>query len=130
MLTKYKDRSKGYVKAVADARAAGINAVNAPAFKSFVISSMRSISDAYVTATVLQCRYSWIEKWLDKAYNAMASIGAVAAKIVGVALKVGEAAINAVDTAGSIAAAIVTYAPYAALGLGAYLLYHFVKKRQ
>lgn len=130
MLRKYKDRSQAYVKALADARAAGLTAINAPAFKSFVISAMQSISDAYVTATVLQCRQSWAEKWLDKAYRAMASIGAVVAKIGGVVLKVGEAAVNAIDTAGSIAAAIIKFAPWAALGLGAYMAYGFIKKRQ
>ena len=127
MLRAITDRSKGYATAAAQARATG-SAVNAPAFKDFVIKAMRSISDAYVTATVLQCRQSWVEKWLTKAYNAMASIGAVVAKIGGVVLKVGQAAINAIDTAGSIAAAIIKFAPWAALGLGGYLLYGYVKK--
>lgn len=130
MLRKYKDRSQGYVRAIADARSAGASVINAPAFKSFVIAAMQSISDAYVTATVLQCRQSWAEKWLDKAYNAMAGIGAVAYKIIGVAAKVGAGVVNAIDTAGSIAATVIKYAPYAALGLGAYLLYGFIKNRQ
>lgn len=130
MLTKYKDRSVGYVQAVAAARASGATAVNAPAFKSFVIASMRSISDAYVTATVLQCRQSWAGKWLDKAYSAVASIGAVVVKIGGVALKVGESVVSAVDTAVGLAATIIKVAPYAALGVGAWLLYGYVKKRQ
>lgn len=128
MLRKYKDRSQAYVKAITEARASGAAAVNAPAFKGFVLSAMQSISDAYVTATVLHCRQTWIEKWLDKAYRGMASIGAVVAKIGGVVLKVGQAAVNAIDTAGSIAAALVKYAPFAALGIGAYLLYGVIKK--
>lgn len=129
MLRRYKDRSQAYVKAISDARASGATAVNAPAFKSFVLGAMQSIADAYVTATVLHCRTTWIERWLDRAYRGMAAIGAVVAKIGGVVLKVGEAAVNAIDTAGSIAATIIRFAPWAALGLGAYMAYGFIKKR-
>lgn len=129
MLRRYRDRSQAYVKAVAEARAAGASVVNAPALKSWVIASMRSISDAYVTATVLACRQTWIERWLDRAYRAMVKIGELAFRMIGVVVKVGESVIDAVDTAGDIAAFAIKYAPYAAAGLGAYLLYHFVKKR-
>lgn len=129
MLRKYKDRSQAYVQAIAQARAKGATVINAPAFKSFVLSAMQSISDAYVTATVLSCRQTWIEKWLDRAYRGMAAIGAVAFRLLGVAYKVGEGVVDAIDTAGSLAAKIIKYAPYAAAGIGAYLLYSFVKKR-
>lgn len=130
MLRRYKDRSQAYVKAIADAKASGATAINAPALKDWVIASMRSISDAYVTATVLQCRYSWAEKWLDRAYKGMAAIGAVAARILGVAVKVGESVVNAIDNAGKIAAVIIKYAPFAAVGLGGYILYKMAKKRK
>ncbi len=128
LLTKYKDRSQAYVKAIADAKASGATVINAPALKSWVIASMRAISDAYVTATVLACRQTWIERWLDRAYKFMVAIGAVAARMIGIAISAGEKVVDALDTAGSIAAFAIKYAPYAAAGLGAYLLYHYVKK--
>lgn len=125
------DRGKAYSAAIADARARGASVISAPALKSWVIASMQSISDGYVTAAVLECRQNdtWLEKWVAKAYAVMVAIGAVAAKIIGVAVKVGEKVVDAIDTAGDIAAFVVKYAPYAGAALGAYLLYHFVKKR-
>lgn len=130
MLRRYKDRSQAYVKALADAKASGATAINAPALKDWVISSMRSISDAYVTATVLQCRQSWAEKWLDRAYRGMAAIGAVAARILGVVITIGENVVDAVDNAGKILAVVIKYAPYAAVGIGGYFLYKLYKKRR
>lgn len=130
MLRKVTDRSKAYTKAIADARAAGANTVRAPAFKDFVLKAMQSIADAYVAATVLECRQGWVVKWLDKGYNAMASVGAFVAKIGGIAVNLAGKVVDAVDTAAGIAGFIIKYAPYAALGVGAYLLYGFVKKRQ
>jgi hypothetical protein len=129
LMYKYKDRSVAYVKAIADAKSSGVNAINAPAFKSFVLSSMRALSDAYVVATVLECRQTWVEKWLDRAYQAIMAIAALVAKLVGIVLKVGEAAVDAADTAASILAAIVKYSPWIALGIGGYLLYGFVAKK-
>jgi len=129
MLRKYKDRSQAYVAAIADARARGATAISAPALKSWVIAAMQSISDAYVTATVLQCRQTWAEKWLDRGYQAMVAIGAVTARILGVVVKVGESVVAAVDTAGDIVAFVVRYSPYIGGALGAYLLYHWMKKR-
>ena len=104
--------------------------INAPGLKDWVIASMRAISDAYVTATVLQCRQSWLEKWLDRAYRGMSAIGAVATRLVGVVVKVGENVIKAVDTGFGIVATLVKYAPYAAVGVGAYLLYNLAKNHR
>lgn len=126
MLRAVVDRSKAYEKSIADARSANLNVINAPAFKDFVIKAMRSISDAYVTASVIDCIAGGLLRLLNRGYKMMVGIGAFAAKMVGVVLKVGEAAIDAVDTAGSIIAKIIKYAPYAAAGIGAYLLYNLV----
>jgi hypothetical protein len=126
---KYGDQGQAYRRAIAEAKAKGSNVIDAPGLKDWVVRSMRSISDAYVTATVLECMQTWVSKWLDRAYNAMADIGRVAARILGVA---GDLAINVVKAAEAtvgIAGAIIRYAPYAALGLGAYLLYNYVKKQ-
>jgi hypothetical protein len=126
---RYLDQSRNYERAVAQAKATGANVINAPGLKEWVLASMLSISSAYVTAYMLQCRQSFAEAVLLRAYGAMASVGAVAARILGVAVKVGEAAVDAVETTASLAAFVIRYAPYAALGIGGYMLYNmFVKK--
>jgi hypothetical protein len=127
---KYLDQSQAYRRALAEAASKGSNVINAPGLKTWVIRSMRSISDAYVTATVLQCRQSWLEKWLDKAYRGMAAIGEVAYRIIGVAANLAVNVVKAAESAIGIAGVIIRYAPYAALGIGAYMLYGFIKKRQ
>lgn len=126
MLRRYKDRSRAYERAVVEAKQKAANVINAPALKDWVISSMRSISDAYVTATMLHCRQSWVETWLDRAYRAAVAIGAVAARILGIVKKLGEAAVDAVDKAGDLLAFLIKYGPYA---LGGLVLYNLVKKR-
>ena len=126
---KYLDQSQAYRRALADAKSKGSNVIDAPGLKDWVIRSMQSISDAYVTATVLQCRQSWIERWLDRGYRGMAGIGAVAARIIGVAVDLAVNVVKAAEATIGIAGAIIKYAPYAAAGLGAYMLYVFIKKK-
>lgn len=126
---KYQDQSQAYKRAIAQAASKGSNVIDAPGLKDWVIRSMRSLSDAYVTATVLACRQTWIEKWLDRAYRGMANIGALAAGIIGVAANLAINVVKAAEATIGIAATIIKYAPYAAVGLGAYLLYNLVKKR-
>lgn len=125
---KYKDRAYAYQDALAEAARTGAQVIDGPAVKDWVLSSMRAISDAYVVATVMSCMQTWIEKWLDRAYKAAVAIGAVAYRVVGVAVKVGQAVVKAADRAGSLAAAVIEYGPYAAVGIAAYLL--FMKARR
>lgn len=126
---KYLDQSQAYKRAIAEAKAKGSNVINAPGLKDWVIRSMRSLSDAYVTATVLQCRQTWIEKWLDRAYRGMAAIGEAAYRVIGVAANLAINVVKAAESAVGIAGFIIRYAPFAAAGIGAYMLYNFVKKR-
>jgi hypothetical protein len=126
---KFVDQSQAYKRAISEAKAKGSNVINAPGLKEWVLRSMRSISDAYVTATVLHCRQTWIVKWLDRAHRGMAAIGEVVWRIGGVAANL---AINVVDAAGTafdLAGKVIKYAPYAAAGIGAYMLYTFIRKR-
>jgi hypothetical protein len=126
---KYLDQSQAYRRALAEAKAKGSNVIDAPGLKAWVLRSMQSISDGYVTATVLQCRQSWIERWLDRAYRGMASIGAAAYHILGVAANLAVNVVKAAESALNIAGFIVRVAPFAAAGFGAYLLYNYVKKK-
>lgn len=117
---RYQDRVRPLARAVAEAQRTGANVIDAPTLKDIVISSMLAISNVYVTATVLQCRQSWVEKWLDKAYQAMAAIGAVAYRIIGVALKVGDQVINAAEGL----AGILKYVIWGGVAVGGYMLYN------
>jgi hypothetical protein len=129
LMRKYSEPSKGYENAVIAAKSAGSNAIDAPGFKDWVIRSMRAISDAYVTATVLQCRQSWVEKWLDRAFRAMMAIGAVVWRVGGVAANLAVNVVKAVESAAGIVGALIRIAPFAAVGVGAYFLYTEFKKR-
>lgn len=122
---RYQERSFVYQNALAAAQQQGANVIDAPGLKDWVIDSMRAISDAYVTATVLACRQSWIEAWLDRAYKAMVAIGAVAMRIIGVAIQVGDKVIDAATGLASL----IKYIPYAAVALGAWWLYGEFKSR-
>jgi ribosomal protein L17 len=126
---KYLDQSHGYKRAIAEARSKGSSVIDAPGLKDWVIRSMRSLSDAYLTATVLHCRQSWLEKWLDRAHRGMAAIGGAAFRILGVAANLAINVVEAAEATVGIVGKIIKYAPYVGAGLGAYLLYSFIKKR-
>jgi hypothetical protein len=126
---KFGDDALSYDAAVKSAQASG-SVVDAPGFKSFVIRSMQAISDAYVTASVLHCMQTWIESVLDRGTRALRAIGNVAMAISGVALQVGQSVVKAAVSTAGILAATIRYAPYAALGVGAYMLFKYIKDRQ
>lgn len=127
--SKFGDQARYYEQSIAAATKSGVNVIDAPNLKRWVISSMQSIANVYVTASVLHCRQSWLESVLDKAYKAMAGVGSVVYRIVGVAVKVGEAVIEAVETSVGIAAVVIKYAPYGFAALVGYVGYQYMKKR-
>jgi hypothetical protein len=129
MLRNYTDRSQAYKKAIADAKSSGADAINAPALKDWVIASMRSISDAYVAAAVLQCMQGWLQSALDMGYSALGAIGGVVAGILGVAANLVKKSAKALDTAAGMLGFVIEYAPYAALGFAGFMLYRFLKER-
>jgi hypothetical protein len=128
LISKWQVQAKNYQAAVYAAQKSG-QAIDAPGLKDWVIRSMRAISDAYVVVTVMECMQSWAEKWLSKAYSAMVAIGAVAYRVVGIAIAAGQAVIKATETGIGILAAVAKYGPYAALGLGAYVLFKKARAR-
>jgi hypothetical protein len=140
LLSKFKDPARHMQQAVLEARRTGAQIIDAPNLKRWVISSMRAISDAYVTATVMHCRQSWIVTLLDKGYRAIASIGGVVWKVSGVAaeivvaageavVKVAGGAADALRIAGSIAKWTLRIAPFALAGLGGFYAYKKLKKQ-
>lgn len=114
LINRYQVQARLYAQTLASV---GGGVIDAPNFKRWVLASMRAISDAYVTATVLQCRQSWVEWLLDKAYRAMAAIGAVAWKIGGVVYQAGVAVVKAVEVTAGLLGTLLKIAPYAAFGL-------------
>jgi len=126
LMRKWQSPAQNYRVAVAGAQKSGL-AIDAPGLKDWVINSMRAISDAYVVVTVMECMQTWVEKWLSRAYNAMVAIGAVARKIIGVVIKIGEEVYHAAEKTGDFLKFLVTYGPYAALGVGAWVLFKKAK---
>lgn len=121
---RYQEKAFVYQKALAQAQASGANVIDGPGVKNWVIASMRAISDAYVTATVLACRQSWVEAFLDRAYRAMVSIGSVAARVIGVVVKVGDTVLKAADDILDLYPII----KWGALGVGALFVFQAVRR--
>lgn len=135
LVNKFQVRSRLYQQDLANAAAAGINVIDAPALKDWVVSSMRAISDAYTTAVVMYCRQSTLESLLSKAYGAIAAIGRVVWSVVGIAYKVVRdaalAVYHAADAAWSFAKWIAKWGPTIAIGTGVYFGYrHFVANKR
>jgi hypothetical protein len=126
LMRKWQSPAQNYQNAVYAAQKSG-QAIDAPGLKDWVISSMRAISDAYVVVTVMECMQSWVEKWLSRAYSAMVAIGSVAYRVVGVAIAAGQAVVKAVETGVGILGLVAKYGPYAALGVGAWVLFKKAK---
>lgn len=118
-----RDKAAIYEDAIAESARAGKEAVYAPSFKKYVLDSMQEIANVYITATVLHCRQTWVEKWLNKGYSTIAQIGAYVAKIVGYVGNLAKAGFDWI-------AFILKYAPYAAAGAGAWFVYsNFIKEK-
>lgn len=117
-----------YQKSAATARQSkGI--VDAPNMRAFVIRSLLTISEALVLVSVLECNTTFLDTMWDGMVGAAKIVAGVAGVAANAALAVGGAVVKAVETTAGIAATIIKFAPYAALGIGAYFLYGYIKKR-
>lgn len=123
VIRRYRDRSYAYERAVAQAKSEGTRIIDAPSFRDWVIGSLRSLSDMYVTAAVLHCNFSTIERVLDTAYRGMAKIGEIAYGIGSAAYDAAKETVKKVgnfwddfwDFLGSVKRAL----PYIGLGAAA-----------
>lgn len=119
-----------YEDGARSAAQAGKGAVYAPAFKRWVLGSMQQIANVYVTATVLHCRQTWVERYLDEGYKAISKLGGYVAGILGVAGDVIKNAAGLIPKGFGLLAFILEYAPYAAAGLGAWFVYsNFIREK-
>jgi len=126
MVTRFKDPSYAYAKMAQTARAKG-TVVNAPTLKQWVTGSMHSIANAYVTATVLHCRQTWVMKWLERAHSGLMALGNLAASIGGVVVSVAEGAYAAGKGLFNMAAFLAKALPLAAIGLAGYVGYRWLR---
>ncbi len=109
-----------YLQALVNAKAANATVVKAPGFKTWVIQSMIAMSSAYVVRSVQECNVTWlntVSDYFDK-------IIAVAMRVVDIAIKAGDVALDVVgDTLDAY-----KYVKWAAVGVGAWLLIQWMKK--
>lgn len=122
-----RDGATPYRAAAVAAQASGA-AVNAPGFKHYCLMSLNAISQVYVTATVLQCRQTWLEKWLDRAYQVVVFIGNVLAKIGGVIVAAGQAVVDAAEAGVGAIKTLIKILPYIAIGLVAWVGYAWIRR--
>ena len=122
--------SKFYLDAVAKARSTGADAISAPGFKEYVLKAMQSIANVYVAATVLHCRQTWVEKYLDKAYRAIVSLGGVVAGVLGVAGDLTKNLLNLGRAGFDFIVWLTKYAPYIGVGVGGWFVYkNFIREK-
>jgi hypothetical protein len=120
-------RSLDYIAAWQSARVAN-KPVAAPGFKRWVIDDLRAAAELFRAVEVAACMQPW---WVGAAaaygkfFNTVID---VAKRVGGIILKVGEAAIDAAEKTGDIAAFLIKWAPFLALGVGGYLVYMKVRK--
>ena len=122
-----RDGAEPYRAAAVAAQASGA-AVNAPRFKHYCLMSLNAISQVYVTATVLQCRQTWLEKWLDRAYQVVVFIGNVLAKIGGIIVAAGQAVLDAAAAGVGAVKTLVKILPYIAVGLVIWVGYSWIRR--
>lgn len=130
-LEKIYDRGKFYEQAIIDTKKAGLTAIGAPGFKKYVLDAMSSIAWVYTQAAYLHCRQTWLESVLDRGWRAIANLGAVVARVLGVAADVAGGVLNVGKGALDVLAFVAKWAPYAALGVGGYFAYaRFIRDRK
>jgi len=122
-----RDAAEPYRAAAVAAQASGA-AVNAPGFKHYCLIAMNAISQVYVTATVYQCRQTWLQKWLDRAYQVIVAIANVLAKIGGIIVAAGQAIVDAAAAGVGAVKTLVKILPYIAVGLVAWVGYSWIRR--
>lgn len=113
-LNRSTERAAVYTAAIANAKASGISAINAPGLKQWVLESMVNVGQAFTTVAMLQCNSSW----LDTAASVLSAVWGVVKRIAGIVLKVGETVLDAADDVLDLYKVL----KWGALGVGAFIL--------
>jgi hypothetical protein len=122
-------RANDYTEAWQTARATG-KPIAAPGFKQWVVDDLRAAAGLFRAIEVSACQAPW---WLGAAVSFSSffvDVVNVAKRVLGIVLKLGEAAIKAGETTADILAFLLPKLPYIALAVGGYLAYKAIKKRQ
>lgn len=118
-----------YMESYQAARAQNV-VVSAPGFRQWLIDDLKAAIDLFRTVELAVCTQPW---WVASSVAIAAvfiDIANTAKRIGKTVLKLGEAAVDAAESASGIMAFLIRVAPYAALGVGGYVAYQYVKKKR
>lgn len=124
-LAHNNDIVKRWNASIAQARAVGATVIDAPSFKSEVLSTLNNISQAYVTRAVMDCNVTWLDRAGAAVEDGVARAMRIADALVDLAEKVVKAAAAPFD----IVMWLGKYGPLAAVGLGGLYIYTRYSKR-
>lgn len=123
---------KRYLSDVAKARDEGKKVLNSPRFRVFVIQSFRGLSDLYVTAAVLYCRQSDIERVLGAAWDGLYAISSAIVSTVNAVFDTAKDVANATGDLVKLLMDIIKGLKYVAaagaIGGAGYLTYRGVSR--
>lgn len=119
---KKLDQGATYVQAVKQAQDQGVNVISSPGFKDWVVTSYIAVSTAYATRAVLECDVSWLQKVSDF----LDAIGQVVSRVVDIAIKAGDTALDIVDDTLDA----YKYIKWGAVAVGVWWILNEMKKRR
>lgn len=112
-------QSLNYSAAVGEAQTKGIKAINAPGLKEWVLSTMRAAAQSIVTAGVLQCNMTWLASAIITFQKVFDAVAAVVVRIAGVAIKLGEVALNVIEEVPDLASKLLFVAKWGVIAFAA-----------
>ena len=118
-------RAIDYTEAWRAADASGAAAIDAPGLKRWVVDSLRALNKGMRAVEIAACDKPWWLTALAGYQAAFDKLIAVAKRIIGVIVKLGETLIKVAERTLDIVALL----PYAAAAAGAYLVYTRIKRR-
>jgi hypothetical protein len=124
------EASMVYVQALRDASTSGATVIQADGLKRWVIETMGAVSNALVTASVMECNMPWLATLIITFQGHFDALSEVAMAIYGVvkevAIKAGETIMKVADTVPDL----ITWAKWGAIAYGVIWLYgEFTKRR-
>lgn len=118
-----------YLPAWKDAKAKG-QVIDAPGFRQWVLDDLAAAIKLMRTVELEVCNTPWLVGVLVGISKVFIGVTDIAKRIGNVVLSIGENAVKAVERGGAIVGFLISIAPYAGIGLGAYLLYQKYGKRR
>lgn len=126
-LARGEARSQDYLTAAASSGGATIGA---PGMKTWVLQTMNAASSAFVTAHVVTCEQPWWVSYVAKFLGIVGAAVNAIIKIVGVAIKVGEAVLNVAASGAELLGNLMPILKWGGLALVAFLGLREIQKYQ